>query len=284
MWRSEGLVHDLIENYFTHSQIPGVAPAPRQIVFYAENHYKASSSTWREYVNLEKRKFEVTLTEHATVAELADHSLIPETQHEGTAYIDSSNSALKLDESDTDIPFDVRHLLCVPINPALSDILINLAIAWRHEILHMLITFVEKEFVRNLKQPSISFLNMIASLREMIDVTEYDYIRKKFHELVALVDERTRDVKARLTKIVDADGDLNVDAFEDIIEELMFKLPAKFTDLYLTGLIMANKTKSTMIICGKAHAINVKPMIDEFYKMDCPIIVAHEDGTKSGDF
>ena len=257
-WPAEKVVRKLSEEQLAQlraqlmrEQGIDYVPQPRKIVFYAEEDHYNMDFAWAERVNREKEGFDITFVEAEAVEKLADQSLIPDIQHnpQSAEYLDSSSSATTNSNS-ADIPFDVRHLLGIPIDPALSDILINVVVEFRQDILDALIHFVNAKFIRNLKQPSVSFLNMIASLQEVIDHTEYDYIRKKYHEILTLIDERTDDIEQRLVKIVQADGDLDVDGFNNIIEEIMFELPQKLGDLYLTGLIMAKRPKSTMIICS----------------------------------
>ncbi len=253
---------------------PPPAPPPRKIVFFGErNHYDVSKE-WQDRVSNARQEYDITLIEGEADAELTDNRLLPETQyeHQSVSHHDASSSPLN-DSHAADIPFDVRHLLNIPIDPSLYDILVNVLIDHRMDILPMVSDFIEHKFVRNLKQPSVSFLNMIASLREIIDEMEYDYILQKYSETMAMIDTRTRDIPARLRGIVQAEGELDDARFNSLFDEIMFELPQKLSDLYLTGLIMAQKSKSTLILCGLAHAEYVKQMIDEFYKIDCKIEV-----------
>jgi len=212
-----------------------------------------------------KKEYETVLVEDDADVELKDKDFLPSTnvvKFENPHQYDGAHSAVKMSTVSKDQPFDVRHLLDIPIGPSLSDILASTAMNLALNAHDCLAHFFHYHYVRNLLQPKTSYLNMLASLRSSVADEQYRYMKKIYCETLQYIQERTEGWEDTLKKSLE---DRNVETFNALTEMLMFVLPAKLTDVYLVGLIMSNVQKPLMVVCGLAHAENAKTKLELFY-------------------
>lgn len=248
------------------------------IVFYAEHDHYSVGREWKELVETAKSGFDHVLIETAADEKLLDGGFKPKTDlalldtaHSST--YDASHSAIS-SRSPRELPFDVRHLLDIPIGGGLSDVLTNAAAMYGMDLHPAFVHVVKQHYVRNLLQPSIPYLNMLASLETVLTADGYKRLKQLYHDVLNEIQTELQDwsntLQIALSQVNPAD---RADTFSDLLELIMFRLPAMLTDVYLVGLVMSKASKSVMVVCGEAHAEYASQKLKAIYGEGCCEIV-----------
>ena len=235
--------------------LSSVLPSLSQVLdvtLYAENHFEASTN-WKEFVFKEMDKYDVIIIEEDWQLKLIDHDFIPKVNIDTTwETLPSGSAIVDLRQSKTVVKSDVRFLLGIPIDEHLSTILVSVYMAYRENIISTIMNFLRVNFIRNLLNPSIPYLNILTSLKSKLTDNEYTYIKKKYHEIITIIKRDTDSVINTLENLSpEMDNEDLYTIFNKQIEIIMFKLPQLLNDIYVTGLIMSYKNKKVMVIYGK---------------------------------
>lgn len=248
----------------TSSRVP-------RIVFYAENDHYDVDDAWTHAVAAAKTRFDNVLIERDVDATLLDHGFIPTTDVESqhSDRYDATKSALS-GTADNEVAFDVRHLLDIPIGPSLSDVFANAAAYYGLELFDAFEHLLNAHYVRNLLQPSISYLNMLASLKLALTPEKYARLQQLYHDVLSEIQAHLRKWKQKLSNALSHDDEaMRANAFADLLELIMFRLPAMLTDVYLVGLVMSKAPGSVMVVCGTAHAVHAREKLEAIYGAGC---------------
>jgi len=255
-----------------------------KVTLYAEDHYDAPPQ-WKQFVIDEMEKYDFIIIEEEIFIPVNDKDFIPQVNLEYNESTDNSAiGELQRTVESKKVESDVRSLLDIPIDSSLVDILINLFASFVGDpslngIMELIIHFLEVKFIRNLLNPSTTYINLIANLKEKLTNDEYNYIKELYHKTINKLKLDTDSIINTLSNMPEQNinpGEM-ITEFGKQIDILMFKMPALLNDIYVTALIMSNKEHNLMVIYGAAHIYNINKILNDFYKIHFKIFDSIHD-------
>ena len=252
--------------------------------FLGEDHYK-SPDEWKIYVNNLTKDFSIVLVEEDKEIELKDMDLLPKEINQVSNLklnidYNTENSVLYKIKSSNKIKFDIRKSLGIPIDPNLSIIYINFImkslpdnISEQNNIdkLDEHLERVENTFksmlynnyLHKLKYPSEYYLNEIYTLRSKLSNEEYLYILNLYQNHNKLCQQKSLEIMNNQFFINEYKSNI-YEKINNVIIDLMFKLPEIYTDIYTLGLIIyyLKDNNRILVVSGLAHSNYLKEKLE----------------------